>query len=366
MPAPTRSRPGADACPGVLSPHDAADGALARVRLPGGQVGAAALRVLASCAEDLGDGNVHLTSRGNLQLRGLDRTDREWGGRLAGCGLLPSPTHERVRNILASPLSGIAGGHTDVRPLARALDAALCARPALAALPGRFLFALDDGRADVAAEEPDLCWQALGPDLGAVLVAGVDTGVRTADPVRVLLAAAEAFLQVRGTAWRVAEIPDAPALLAAHLDPRVAPDRHPSCAASPPGSGWIAPGPVPRDDGGSALVVAPVLGELTAAQVRAVADAAPAVVITPWRSIVVPDAVAIEGLPGDPAGLLSACVGRPGCAKALADVRADARRMLPQVRERTHVCGCERRCGAPRGQHVAIVATTSAGTGGYR
>ena len=42
------SRP--DACPGVFALHDAADGALARVRLPGGAIDAAALRVVAGCA----------------------------------------------------------------------------------------------------------------------------------------------------------------------------------------------------------------------------------------------------------------------------------------------------------------------------
>jgi precorrin-3B synthase len=133
--------------------------------------------------------------------------------RLTACGLLPSPTHERARNVLASPLSGISGGLADVRGLATALDEALCARPALAELPGRFLFALDDGRGDVAAEEPDLCWRAVSPDSGTLLVAGTDTGLTVpldAAPT-VLLDAAEAFLTLRGTAWRAAELPDAPA-----------------------------------------------------------------------------------------------------------------------------------------------------------
>ena len=101
-----------DACPGVFAPHDAADGALARIRLPGGVIGAAALRVVADCAQDLGDGRVHLTSRGNLQLRGLSRSGA-LAARLADAGLLPSATHERVRNVLASPLAGIACGAAD-------------------------------------------------------------------------------------------------------------------------------------------------------------------------------------------------------------------------------------------------------------
>ena len=192
-----------DACPGVFALHDAADGALARVRLPGGAIDAAALQVVAGCAEDLGDGAVHLTSRGNVQLRGLRRDDPRLAARLAAAGLLPSTTHERARNVLASPLSGIAGGLADVRDLARELDRGLCARPALAALSGRFLFALDDGRGDVVHEDPDLCWQAVAPDDGRLLVAG-EPVARVPRPraVTALLDAAEEFLAGADGAWR--------------------------------------------------------------------------------------------------------------------------------------------------------------------
>jgi precorrin-3B synthase len=372
VPAAVRSR--ADACPGVFAPHDAADGALARIRLPGGVVDAAALRVLAGCAEELGDGRVHLTSRGNLQLRGLSRSPA-LAARLTGAGLLPSATHERVRNVLASPLSGIAGGLADVRGLAAALDRGLCGRPELAELPGRFLFALDDGRGDVAAEDPDLCWRAPGE----LLVAGVETGlvVAAADAVAVLLDAAEAFLALRaadgGTAWRAAELAEAPARIAAALA-RLCRESHVQDVRRPErgfqDNHAARPGPVPRADGGTALVVAPLLGELTAAQLRLLADTGPTAVVTPWRTLVLPAPhlaaaeLAAAGLvvePG-PAADVSACAGRPGCAKALADVRADTLAAIGRLPAgRVHVSGCARRCGAPRGRHVDAVALVDGG-----
>jgi precorrin-3B synthase len=383
VPAAVRSR--ADACPGVFAPHDAADGALARIRLPGGVVDAAALRVLAGCAEELGDGRVHLTSRGNLQSRGLSRSP-VLAARLADAGLLPSATHERVRNVLASPLSGIVGGLADVRGLAAALDRGLCARPELAELPGRFLFALDDGRGDVAAEDPDLCWRAPG----ALLVAGVETGlvVAASDAVAVLLDAAEAFLALRaadgGTAWRAAELAEAPARIAAALVDAhgaglrtsqhggfaavgVQQSHHAALADTPSAA---RPGPVRRADGGTALVVAPLLGELTADQLRLLADTGPTAVVTPWRTLVLPAPrlaaaeLAAAGLvvePG-PAADVSACAGRPGCAKALADVRADTLAAIGRLPAgRVHVSGCARRCGAPRGRHVDAVALVDGG-----
>lgn len=103
----------ADACPGALRPHQAADGALARIRLPGGMITAAQLATLASVASDFGSATLELTARGNVQLRGI-RDVAAVADAVAKAGLLPSATHERVRNIVASPLSGRAGGLADV------------------------------------------------------------------------------------------------------------------------------------------------------------------------------------------------------------------------------------------------------------
>lgn len=331
MVIPARVR--ADACPGVFATHEAADGVLARVRLPGGRVSAAQLSVLADCADDLGDGFVHLTSRGNVQLRGLPSVTDALVQRLSAAGLLPAPSHERVRNFLASPLSGLAGGLVDVRPLVAELDAAVCAEPALAALPGRFLFALDDGRGDVAAEDADLCWQAVDATTGVLLRAG-EPGPRVpmTGAAGALVREALRFQEIRGSAWRMRELPG----IASR-------DRAPRP---------VAPGPFTRDDGGRGLCVAPLFGQLSSAQLRLFTED---VVVTPWKSIVVPAWRAeLAALTGDSA--VSACIGRPGCAKSRADVRADARR----VSARAHFSGCERRCGKPRDAADVVAAD-----GGY-
>ncbi|GIE22103.1 precorrin-3B synthase [Winogradskya humida] len=144
LPAGSADRAEQDACPGALRLHDAADGPLARIRIPGGRITGTQLAELRAIAEEWGDGHIELTSRANLQLRALrNAPPLQLEARLTAAGLLPSPTHELVRNIAASPLI------RDPAPIST-LDAALCADPALAALPGRFLFALDDGTGDVA------------------------------------------------------------------------------------------------------------------------------------------------------------------------------------------------------------------------
>jgi precorrin-3B synthase len=390
--APLRDR--ADACPGALQTHSAADGELARVRVPGGVLSAGQLRTLAAAARKLGDGSLELTSRGNLQLRGIAAgAQAELGRRLAAAGLLPSATHERVRNVIASTLSGRSGGgRLDVRPWVGALDSGLCADPALAALPGRFLVTLDDGRGDVAGLGGDVGLLALSTGSVALTLGGADSGLRAgpADAVALALAGARAFLAERAaqgsTAWRLAELTDGPLRVAARIDTTVdgrgaRVRRSESCidVPEPRVSGPV--GAAAQRDGRTALIGTVRLGRLSADQAEVLARLAAEVQVTPWRSVVVPDLVedavddaAVDlfrtGMVFDEASpwvLVTACAGRPGCAKSLADVRADVATAivggaLPADGARQHWAGCERRCGRPGGTVVDVVATGS----GYR
>ncbi|MFC5801047.1 cobalamin biosynthesis protein CobG, partial [Streptomyces formicae] len=212
-PGETRIRDRGDACPGALRLHAADDGRLARLRLPAGLLTPHQVSALADAAERLGDGAVSITSRGNAELRGLGEScGAELAELLRGAGLLPSDTHERVRNVVASPLAGLDGlGCVDVQLWARELDALLCATAWAAGLSGRFLFALDDGRGDVAGLGADVT--LLAEPGGAVLVRVGRAAFRVPgrDAPRAALAAAQAFLaaaEAAGTrAWRVRELP---------------------------------------------------------------------------------------------------------------------------------------------------------------
>jgi len=123
--------------------------------------------------------------------------------------------------------------------------------------------------------------------------------------------------------------------------------------------------------GGAASVQVP-LGSLTPAQAAAVeASAAGRVVITPSRGLVLPGAagrlpeLVAAGLIDDassPWSAISACVGAPSCQKSLIDTRAYATRLAESghALPRTHISGCERRCGAPTGAHHDLVAPAAA------
>ena len=352
-----------DACPGALAVHRAADGALVRVRLPGGVISPAQLTTLAHAAEQFGSPAMELTSRGNIQIRAITDTAAV-AEAVAGAGLLPSPSHERARNIIASPLAGRSGGNVDVRPIVTELDAALCAAPELARLPGRFLFALDDGRGDVAGLlRPDVGVHAVGADTFAVILAGRDSGVRipTEEAVPTLLSVAHRFVEVRGTAWRVSELEDPTVLLDGALAGPPLP------ADETPPVGWIA-----QDDGKVSLGAVVPLGVLQARVAEFLAAVEAPLLITPWRSVLVCDldegvadtalrVLAPLGLVFDetsPWLSVSACTGSPGCDKSLSDVRADAAAALHDgpAGVHRHFVGCTRACGAPSGAEV-LVAT---------
>jgi len=351
----------------VLRLAEAADGFLARVRLPGGLVSRDQLRALSRLADELGDGRVELTSRGNVQLRGLaaDAADSLTDG-LWRAGLLPSLSHDRVRNVLASPLAGLDGG-PDLTGIVRALDAALCARPRLAELSGRFLFAIDDGRGDVAGLGADVVATLL-PDAAVVnglavrpaavqggTLPGAGSAPTVPDELRdgivgAMLACAEVFLDLRAelgsAAWRIADLAggaervrvavaarlglatvaqepaavtaDRPVGLVAcqrvrgekgpsqHLleEPGVvAVDRPDGLAAHQGKRGGGESAPYVRDeDEASAVLIAP-LGRLTSAQVTWVADRVSEARITPWRSVVLPGVADAGGVLRDAARL---------------------------------------------------------------
>ena len=332
-----------------------------RIRTGARPVPVAALAQLLRVVASQPDPSLQLTSRGALQLRGLpDPVPAEVTAAIVATGLVPSPAHELARTIVASPLSGLDGlGLADVRRLVRELDDGLCADPDLAALPGRFLFAVDDGRGDVAGSGFDVGLLALASESVTVMAGGSERGwvVNAGAAVPLALSLARSFLAARerlgSRAWHVREL------------------------GAPIGPGGATPVNLPRgapaalgQHGRHALVGVP-LGLLTAAHVAALGDVADHVVVTPWRSLVIEgaagslDHLAASGLAASqrsPWARLHACTGLPGCAKSSIDTHAFARELagrMPLGALPVHVSGCDRRCGAPAGDHVDLLAPAS-------
>ncbi|GAA4901331.1 precorrin-3B synthase [Actinomycetospora succinea] len=345
-----RERP--DACPGAWQRHEAADGALARFRPVGGATAPAELRLLAGAsATASGAAPLELTSRGSWQVRGLSGQGADdlaaALSRVGGAApLLDDLGRDVPCSVVASPRSPALDAP------ARAVADALRGRTDV---PGRLLIALDDGSGDVLGLDADVT-VVLGGDLH---LAGTPTAITSDDPAALALAAVEAFLAVRGDAWRVREV-GADAVLDG-LRPR---ERN--------GSPWQ-----PRSlTWPQAIEVLPRLGEVStqAAEVLAdLGDGGATLRVTPWRTVVLRDAPAdaaarLEGLVEtgpSPWSTLSACVGAPRCAKSHTDVRGDLARAVAAGRAggslHAHWVGCARACGTPAGP-VAVVEGTPGGT----
>lgn len=305
-PSTVRTRP--DRCPGVLRPWPADDGLLVRLRLVGGLLPARSLRALAAVAEEYGDGRIHVTGRANLQLRALPGERGQLSPAvfraLRSTGLLPSLTHELVRNVMVSPsvpekTTGDEGtpsrtapshrakrsvGRADLRPVAAALDELLCAAPRRADLPGRFLFVLDDGRGDLRGRPCDLGLVALD---GCVAQIRVGEGWGPLTPLDEAAAAlvrfADAFLDRRGdeptSPWHVTEL-TSPLTDPVPPDPRL-PDPVPALPHGPlPGGGRHVPVPDEGLDRSAAEAFA-----------EEASIAGPGeLVVTPWRGLLLPGA----------------------------------------------------------------------------
>ena len=269
-----------DRCPGVLRPWPADDGLLIRLRLVGGRLAASSLQRLLQVSAEFADGRIHLTKRANLQLRGLPGSNQltaQVVAAIESTGLLPSRSHELIRNILVSPQTGYAGGHADLRPVAQRLDALLCGDPLLARLPGRFLFVLDDGRGDLVDRTADAGLAALSRT-EAQLRVGDHWGavVDIVDAARRLAELAATFQAARGDGpdapWHIREL-SPPLGPVESADPRV-----------PVPSGPLPFGPVP---GGTHVpvpdgVLTPELGRSLLVHTE--------LVVTPWQGVFIPDA----------------------------------------------------------------------------
>jgi precorrin-3B synthase len=188
-------------------------------------------------------------------------------------------------------------GGPDVGPLVAELDEALVADPVLAELPGRFLFAVDDGTADVSA---------LGADVGlfrggagyAVVLAGAapQLWVGAQHAAAAAVHAAHAFLTERqqqgSPAWRLAELIDGPeritSAIAAGLPTERTGPALPDDALHRPRV--PRPGILATPDGRGAVVVGVPDRRLPVAAAIALVELAVSteVRITPWRSLLIP------------------------------------------------------------------------------
>lgn len=380
------------------------DGLVVRVRPPLGRLTLRQAWRLARLARTHGAGILELSSRANVQLRGVNPERHAAVLRaLAGCGLLDADVQrERRRNVVVDPLRRPGDG---VEALAMALLQVLAHADHLDALPAKFGWAIDGGHspwlqavsADIrihrapGAQPP--AWQVQPDGLPWALAAtGPDEAVAAG------LALAQWFasrcLQQRAPGLR-------PGRLAAHAGElerllTAATPAAPWPAELPPGVHWVPatvrhradpelPGPAPCYLPGIGTLVGAPLGRLQAHAlarlVWALHGNASGLRVTPWRMLLIESGAQAEGPPGfwHAAGLdvaadwvidpgdarlrVSACAGAPGCPQAQGPTQALALALAPHVppQAHLHVTGCAKGCARQARATVTLRAEPTPG-----
>ncbi|WP_246373881.1 precorrin-3B synthase [Tunturiibacter gelidiferens] len=388
-------RVGESFCPGILHAVQAKDGLLTRIRVPGGMITPSQLTAVAELSASFADGNVDITSRSNIQLRGIQTKDLSslvHGLELAG--FIPSPLHDRVRNIVASPFAGLGFGEIlDTQAFVRELDRRLVADQVMAGLPPKFSFAIDGGGPWFGRDRDDLAIRAVNVDntpLFHLAIGGTLSGfgVRVDRAVDCILESARMCVEIskelempaRGK--RIASVPRAVNRLLDALSGFLV-----TCPF-PDGSSDVGDMPVgisPCERVGFVNLVPSVpLGRLTAEQTLSIASIAKRwdgdIRLAPWRGVVfgsVPESsisqitatLAAVGLSSDGKDGyrgVAACAGSTGCDASLADVRRDASLLARRLAGRcaqpgwtVNISGCEKQCAMRSGATAELIASSS-------
>lgn len=367
-------------CPGALRPMQSGDGYILRLRPRGPALPGALLACLADLADRYGSGYLDLTSRANLQLRGVAAAALSpLQAALDALGLLdPSEAREARRNILLSPLAGLdPTAVLDLRALHAALDFWLAEAAELSALPGKFGFGLDDGGLlRLSPDASDLHGQAIRHRDGtriAVFAGGVWlTTLDQRDFLPALTALTTAFLRHAAPGERmralVARIGASGLLAAAGVTADSIAPAMPGSPSLPRLGAWPLQA-LPF------LLVGVPFGRMSSAQARLLADLAPEIRLTPWRCLALPhaltaaDRLADAGFlltPDAPLYAVAACPGAPACASGTTPTQADATVLAdllppnPVAETLLHVSGCAKGCAHPRRAPITLVARDGA------
>ncbi|RWY69980.1 precorrin-3B synthase [Rhizobium sp. WSM1325] len=376
-PAVTMRRRGA--CPALAAPMPTGDGLLVRLRPAGGALTLSQFAGLARSAADHGNGILEITTRGNLQIRGL-RT--ETVGQLAADIDAAGITVPDGPAIGTSPLHGIDPEEIcDPAAMEMALRSMLRDQLASPRLAPKLSLVVDGGGAfGLSALSADIRIVAQSPAEWLVAINGDgETAMPVAiGPAEAAISAVGEILSLLANLGQGSRTRDLdPALLRARFPAMDGIKFFPSGAAGIPLAGSHR-----LEDGKTILGVRPAFGQMRASDLIALLDlatdpGATAIRLAPGRGFFLiglsADTVpamqmAAAGLgfstqPGDNTEHIAACAGAGACGSAFYETRTLARRLIgvaPALFDGSltlHLSGCAKGCAHAR---PALTLTGSA------
>ncbi|MDE2632373.1 MAG: cobalamin biosynthesis protein CobG [Paracoccaceae bacterium] len=333
-------------CPGAYRPMHSGDGLIVRIRPHFARLSAEQALGLSQVSQRFGNGTIDLTSRSNLQIRGILETDYDaLMTELEALKLLDeAPEIEARRNILVAPDWTQAD---ETYALTTALTRQLGALPAL---PTKFGFAVDTGNAPMlTAASADI---RIERDLSGALLLRAD-GAALGRPVtgetavETVLDLAHWFAQnTKGQSLRMAQ------LLKTHPLPTV------WCQTAPAETrNTLVPGPHPLG-----YVLGAAFGQIDAGAFETLirCSGATGVRLTPWRLFMLETTASgpWQGFINHPEAAalnVSACPGAPACGAATVETRDLAYALSKHTTRSVHISGCSKGCALPRKAEITLV-----------
>ena len=345
-------------CPSAHAPMMSGDGLLVRIKPRFGQLRDTDLHALANLAEAYGNGVIDLTSRANLQLRGV-REDSypELLGALQDAGLVDADPLIEQLNLLMAPFTqkDSLGWRCAVQ-LYQAAGGLLSPRFAklLADMPAKFGFAIDCGATRyIDGAFSDICIEC--DEKGALIIrcSGIEAGFHIDENQLV-----DGLCDVMG--WYLTAQPKEESTKTLRMRDVV--------KIQSPKPDWQKIKPVQHKQmlmvgaTGDGAVLAAAYGQLSARDLRQIAARNEHVVFTINRQLIVQTSDGLDGQfiqdANDARLQIAVCPGRPHCASASVQTRALADKLVAQnalpPHTSLHISGCEKGCAAPAQRDVCI------------
>ncbi len=336
-------------CPTTRKPMSSGDGLLMRLKPALHRLTLPELEIVCDVAATFGSSMVALTSRANLQIRGLDETGYEaLINQLIKASIIPeqTPIFEDL-NLLVSPFWQDGDSHCTIA------DELYQRCAELPALPAKFGFAIDlhknavlrDASADIRlerSEDGQILLRADGADKGVI--------VSAENAVSKLIELTHFYAsERRGLQRRMARfVRDGKLTEAWQQCPKTADidSRH----IFSPGNIWLDEETKSR----KGQFVGLPLGRIDANQLKAAMQASrtPAIRLTPYNMVLVEDVhdAVCEGMitkKDDPLLSIKACVGAPYCASGFINTSEVAEEVKGLDAELIHISGCGKGCAYP-------------------
>jgi len=361
-------------CPSLSAPMATGDGLLARLSPRLGLLSPAQLAGIAEAARRHGSGQIEITIRGNMQIRGLTQQSASMlADAVAALAIEAEPAPE----IRVSPTAALSGDDALIAMAADVRDS-LAAAGVTGRLAPKFAITIDDDRQPTLSRlsaDVRLCRLAAGQWL--VAAAG-DARTATVLGQGDRQAALAAVIALGRT---IADFkPDARARdLSLHALQTAAHGLSPSATAPDEAYGLI--GRFTLKSGASAFGVALPFGQTEADSLAAFARALgrhAAICLAPGHGmliasfgdtgvadIAVASAASDAGMisdSDDPRLRIQACAGAPACGSGYLETRALAREMADSdmpAGMSFYVAGCAKQCARPATPHLAVVGGES-------